>query len=615
MRRLGIVTGLVGFIALQPLAAQDYEVRKPAPSESHTIEFSSIGEDYFPSLQQLEAPKPGGEAAEEKLKAIKEAIGPKQEADRTKRSRSRAIDAPTATKGFQGNRPDGVPNDNDLAINRNGTIVSVTNSRISIFDTSGQRLERHSLEAFADTLDIEGNKYDPRVEYDPEADRFVIAYLNGTLDTTSHIIMAFSASADPRDDWNLYSLPGDAVDNGSWSDFPAMALTKDEVFLTVNLLYNDSSWQAGFRQSVIWQLDKQAGYQGQDLTQTVYSGITYNGEPIRNLTPIQGGDKLQGPEMHLLSNRNFTEQSRDFFVVTVTGKQDNPNTTVKTRQVTADAAYGAPPQAQQPSRETRFATNDARILDGYLIGNTVHFVGNTIDLATNKAAIYHGRLTNPETANNLELSVQTQPGKELGYPSIAYGQGEADQQKGLIITNHSGDSTFPGYSGIRFKGMEHSAVQTLKKGTSSVDRQRAETERWGDYSGLQRRYDSRKTYWAAGYYGYEKNLAKENGTWISRIRTGDPVSIGNADRQKAAAKAYPNPMQERLTVEFRIADPQLLSFNLYNSQGQRIQQLQRQFTNVGTHAFTFSVAPLTAGNYILKIQGEQGVIATQKLVK
>jgi hypothetical protein len=163
--------------------------------------------------------------------------------------------------------------------------------------------------------------------------------------------------------------------------------------------------------------------------------------------------------------------------------------------------------------------------------------------------------------------------------------------------------------------MEHSAVQTLKKGTSSVDRQRAETERWGDYSGLQRRYDSRKTYWAAGYYGYEKNLAKENGTWISRIRTGDPVSIGNADQQKAAAKAYPNPMQERLTVEFRIADPQLLSFNLYNSQGQRIQQLQRQFTNVGTHAFTFSVGPLTAGNYILKIQGEQGVIATQKLVK
>jgi hypothetical protein len=615
MRRLGIVAGLVGFMALQSLAAQNYQVHKPAPSEAHTVEFSSIGKDYFPSLQQLEAPKPGGEAAEEKLKAIKEAIGPKQEADRTKRERSRAIDAPTATKGFQGNQPDGVPNDNDLAINQNGTIVSVTNSRISIFDTSGQRLDRHSLEAFADTLSIEGNKYDPRVEYDPEADRFVIAYLNGTLDTTSRIIMAFSASADPRGDWNLYSLPGDAIDNGSWSDFPAMALTKDEVFLTVNLLYNDSSWQAGFRQSVIWQLDKQAGYRGEALTQTVYSGITLDGEPIRNLTPVQGGDNLHGPAMHLLSNRNFTAQSKDFFVVTVTGMQDNPNTTVQTRQVTADAAYGAPPQVGQPRRNTRFATNDARILDGYQIGNTIHFVGNSIDLATNRGAIYHGRLIDPESANTLELSVRTHPEKELGYPSIAYGEGEQGQQQGLIIANHSGDSTYPGYSGIRFKGMEHSTIKTLKAGTSSVNRQRAETERWGDYSGLQRRYSSSKTYWAAGYYGYEQNLAKENGTWISRIRTGAPVNVNNADQRSAAAKAYPNPMQERLTVEFNIEKPQLLSFNLYNGQGQRIQQLQQQFTNVGTHAFTFSVAPLAAGNYVLEVQGKQGTIATQKLVK
>lgn len=595
--------------------SQDYKVEQKAPAKPHTIHFSAIDKDYFPSLHTIEKPKPGGEKAEERLEAIKAEYGPKQFSNRAKNSQSAPIEAPQASKGFQGNKPDGVPNDNDLAINKNGTIVSVTNSRISIFDTSGKRLERHSLAAFAKTLDLNGNKYDPRVEYDPRADRFVLLFLNGTVDTNSHIVVAFSQTSDPRKDWNLYSLPGDAVNDGSWSDFPAMALTKDEVFITVNLLLNDSTWEAGFRQSIVWQLDKQAGYNGNQLKQTLYSDITYNGKPLRNLTPIQGGKNLTGPEVHIISNNNFAPQSQRFFVATITGKANDPTTELKINTVQSDEPYSVPPSADQPFRNTGFETNDARILDGYQMGNTLHFVGNSRVLSNNKAGIYHGKLTNPQTATTMKLEVTAAPGKELGYPSIAFGEKQDGKHTGLIIANHSSNNTNPGFSGMRFQGVKHSDVKTLKQGSSSVDRQQAEVERWGDYSGLQRRYNGTKTYWAAAYYGFEKNLAKENGTWISRIRPESLVGKQELQAKGNALKAYPNPIQNRLKLKFTLAKPQMLTFTLYNASGQRIKQFHEEFTGAGTHRFEFSVAPLASGAYVLKVRSPKGVIATKKLVK
>ena len=615
MKLLNILTVAVLLTGSLHAHGQGYKVTKPAPAQPHTIAFEDIEEDFYPTLQAITQPKPGGEKAEARLQAIKSKLPPKTGESHAKKRNKRAPEPPQASYGFQGNEPDGVPNDNDLAINQNGTIVSVTNARISIFDTSGKRLDRHSLEAFADTLDIQGNKFDPRVEYDPRADRFVLLFLNGTLDSTSYIIVAFSKTADPLGDWNLYSLPGDAVNDGSWSDFPAMALTKDEVFITVNLLYNDSTWEAGFRQSIVWQLDKQAGYQAQPLNQTLYTNLTINGRPIRNLTPLQGGASLQGPEMHLLSNDNFSPNSTNFYVVTITGKANDPDTKVQTNQVTADEPYSVPPSAAQPFRESGFETNDARILDGFQTGNTLHFVGNSRVLDNNKAGFYHGSLTNPRQAENMELAVMAAPGKELGYPSIAYGEMRNGKPSGLIIANHSGDTTMPGYSGVRFEGLDHSPVRTLKAGSSSVDRQQALVERWGDYSGLQRRYNGTRTYWAAGYYGFEEFLAKENGTWISRIRPQSLVGQPETAQPQQKLEAYPNPVQDRLNIRFQLDKAQLLTFTLVNSQGQRIRQIHEEFTKAGKHRFQFSMAPLSKGSYVLEVRSPEGLIGTKKLLK
>ena len=99
----------------------------------------------------------------------------------------------------------------------------------------------------------------------------------------NHICVAFSTSNNPLDDWNVYMLTGDALGTDHWTDYPAISLTNDELFITGNLLQHNVSWQEGFYQSLIWQIDKTQGYQGNDtLDFNLWSELKDDSVYIRN---------------------------------------------------------------------------------------------------------------------------------------------------------------------------------------------------------------------------------------------------------------------------------------------------------------------------------------------
>jgi hypothetical protein len=75
--------------------------------------------------------------------------------------------------------------------------------------------------------------------YDPKADKFVLMCPVGFVDSTSKIIVGFSQTNDPNGNWNLYTLPGNPLNNNLWSDYPMISMTEKELFLSINLLYND----------------------------------------------------------------------------------------------------------------------------------------------------------------------------------------------------------------------------------------------------------------------------------------------------------------------------------------------------------------------------------------
>src|SRR6185436_1112728 len=175
----------------------------------------------------------------------------------------------------------------------------------------------------------------PKAIYDPVADRFILVFLNGSTTTTSRIVICFSASNNPTGTWYFYTLNGNPNNDTTWSDYPAVSLTDSELFITVNSIIPNQPWQTGFAQTLAWQIDKQAGYNGDStMTSELWTNIKYNGTMIRYLCPVNGGSKPYGPHMYFLSNRNFGIQNDSIWLIEITGSKNDTNTKVTVQQVT-----------------------------------------------------------------------------------------------------------------------------------------------------------------------------------------------------------------------------------------------------------------------------------------
>lgn len=605
-----------------PAQGQETEYKKTGINKiarGKSINISSVKEDFKPHLEFI-APLPGGEKAATQLDKAKKNI-PGNKLRSAILQKKSSVPKPQVLRNFEGNISNGIPNDNDMAISNDGMIVSVVNSEIDVFNTAGDMKSDISLEKFGESLKIVGNKYDPKVLYDPDEDRFIIAFLNGRTDSTSYIILAFSETNDPTGDWNLFYLPGNPLMDTSWSDFPMIALTNDELFLTINLLYNDSSWQKGFKQTVIWQMDKYSGYQGDTLIYKLYSGIKYQGNSIRNLCPVQGGSGLVGPDIYFLSDKNFSNQTDTFFLVHLTGKMDDPSTKIEVQLIQSDNEYGVAPSADQadPFNTHSLQTNDARVLSAYIQNSKIHFVGNSVNFNNNLATIFHSIITDLAETPKIHLDIIDHPYLEFGYPSIVYvGTGTGD--KALIMANHTSDTVYPGYSTMLYDNGEYSDVAIAKRGDTWINAYSESDERWGDYTGLQRKYNEPGKVWASGYFGRMKKSTLNdprtsvNGTWISEL-TGN-VSAGIKESEKPSnTKIYPNPANDIILIDFETKSTEFLTYKLYDAQGKEVKLLMRALTKAGENQFTLSLAPLENGVYFLEISNENQKILTKKIIK
>jgi hypothetical protein len=82
---------------------------------------------------------------------------------------------PVVIKGIQGNTSSSVPNDNDIAVSNNGTVVSVVNSNMSVYNDTGKLLvNKRSLTSMTAAVGNYTWISDPRVIYDPNNDRFIL---------------------------------------------------------------------------------------------------------------------------------------------------------------------------------------------------------------------------------------------------------------------------------------------------------------------------------------------------------------------------------------------------------------------------------------------------------
>lgn len=605
---------------------KSYTVREGSTQKTYTFRkqgtfnFASTEADYQPALLVREMPKQGSS----KMQVYNY---PSAKEKPQENSEQKPSVLPDLIKGlsFIGN-PFNVstPCDNDLAISDSGFVVSVTNTNIFIRNiTTGTSYPVKSLAAFTTPVNNKHQEFDPKVMYDPVYNRFVLMCMVGFVDSTSKMIVGFSQTSNPTGSWNLYTLPGDALNNGLWSDYPMIAMTEKELFLSVNLLYNDSTWQKGFVETIIWQMDKKKGYNGQPLSSVLHSNIKFNGKAVRNLCPAKGGSKLYKPNMYFVSNRNLASQNDTVFLVNVTDTINASTNTVTVKALVTNQPYYFPPDGRQTTPTQSLATNDCRNLGAFYENNKIQYVHNTKNPANNHVTIYYGVLDNPQSATPLITGyILPNDTMDFAYPNISYAGKSSTDNASIITFDHTSNKINPGVSAMQADASGNfSKVLRIQNGLTFVNLLNGNLERWGDYSGSQRRYNKPGEVWMSGYfaYSYSGSYPWAHAAWIAQITTSvvvvDTTSLSHSDNNVPGnVQVFPNPASDIFSVSFSIPKPEYLNFELCDTQGKLLTVLLRDWVIVNENVFSFKTGSLPKGVYFLKITGNYNTNIVRKII-
>ena len=598
-----------------------------------TIDPSQTTAQALAFIYPTGAPSPGGPSYKDFIAAQKI----KQDYTNFPASENAAktMTTPTPVKGFgtsvyrltpSGSPYDytgGIPNDNAMAISKDGILCAAVNSIFWALDlNTGELLMPgpiglKSLQQMAGGTAFE-NYYDPKLIYDPTQDRFVLVFLKDNDAANSRIIVCFSSSNNPADPWYVYRLNGNPLNNNRWTDFPAISLSESGLVVTANLIIPGVSWQVGFDGSVIWHLDKMAGFDGEDVNATVYTQISHDGKFTRNLHAVRGHDNI-ADQLQFLSNRNFDLQNDTIFLITLNEGQD---TTINTQALVSNIPYGVPPNGKQGDTDTSDATkglqtNDGRVLGAIQKDDWIQFVSTTAHGNNANAGIYHGFIANAQSSDpTITARVFYHPDRDYGYPNIAWTGAHTSQIQSLIGFNYTSIEGHPGVGAVQLgNDSSFSDPIDLKAGTTYVDRHSDSYERWGDYFAIQNMYDQQgqiipSEVWMSGFYG---DGPQQNRTYIAQVFGQDTLVPPHPD----GGVAYPNPIVEGklLTVQFNLEQEQNIQAQLFSANGQFIQNLTSRLLPSGPAEMLIDMNGLSQGTYVVRITGDGGFSKIEKIIK
>lgn len=600
------------------LYAQHAKVRKYTSPLSGSVILSELEDKYNAEVHSLESPRPDANADRQRLYNAKQEVAKLFPYKRGNAAyKTTAIGAPVLTTNFIADSLTGTPPDNDMAISKNGKAVSVVNSNIAITNAdSGKMISRKTLKVMSTAVNLGGTqnyRYDPKVIYDPEADKFICVMLNSTNED-NYIVLGFSQSNDPAGQWNFYKFYGDYKGDTTWFDYPSIAITKDEFFLTGNKIKFNASWQAGFTETVIYQVKKQDGYTGaSNITYQIWDSISYNGIQIRNLYPTKGGSSIKGPEQYFLSNRNFDVQNDTIFLVKIPDVISSGNTNLDIKVLISPTKYGVPQDGRQPDTSATLATNDGRILGAFIDGDEIQFVSTTVTPVSGASGVFHGVIKNyastPTFSSAQIFSIDT---LDFGYPNVTYAGNPWGVRQSVISFNFTGPNMYPGVGAIMFDGAGYSPMTIAKSGISSIKVLAQKQQRWGDYMGAQVDWNNTGSVWIEGIYG---RTGQSYGSWIAKLNS-PLLAVNNTNTKNADYKLYPNPALHYISFEFEVVQSTKTTFYIYDIQGKLVDKLLEHPCKQGLNRIQFNIGTLPAGNYVLKATSIEGAeIMSRKFVK
>lgn len=517
------------------------------------------------------------------------------------------VNPPVISTNFGAFPPNGVPNDNNIAISDSGIIIAAQNTAIRIFNDAGTYYTVQSLNGIGGYTSL-SSSYDPRVTYDPVADRFILVFLTGYTWQNTKINVCFSKTNNPTNGWWVYKLDGNPLNDSTWSDYPSIAMSDTELFVTVNTFYNGSVNNSGYKQSTIWQINKIKGYTGVPFgtgDTKYYHNIKYAGNPLFNLTPIKGGMTTYGDSIYFLSNKAHTANNDTlFFLLKI--NTTIPNSPVLTMNLCTDVLpYTLPPNAPQKNDTIKLNTNDCRILDGFYHNQQIHFVMNARQMPANRSAVLYGRIKNLNTTRNID-EVFIPDTLHNAFGSICFAGITAAENSAFVAFNHSGDSIFAGCSAVFIDDvMQISNPVRIKLGTSRMRQLGSQPERWGDYTGIQRKYNEPGVAWAACSRGIINGTTGRPEAWVAKLSNPVLVNISQTSLQTPQNNPFtihPNPVHTQMNVTFEHHATEPAQIYITDIQGKTVVILYQDYIKGGKNTIYFNINPLPAGIYMIVMQ-------------
>lgn len=484
------------------------------------------------------------------------------------------------------------PMDNTMAISDAGFIVSADNSTIDFYTDGPDTLQQFQLHTdfYGDTT-ISNRGFDPKVTYDRWAHRFILVMLLDQDNRENKMIVSFSKAEDPRLGWNHYYLNSDTLDQDQYFDFPLIAINAKELFVSGNMVNDGANVPTGNK---LFQINLQEGYDSLPLRCRVWTDLRdADGDLAAFVCPLGHGlqDSAYERGVYLASTKTLwtlpTPSSTDLFWYFLDDSLGVANPTIQTHQLQT-TAYSQPNSGLQLNGIDSIQTGDCRVLSGYYLRGKLNFV--YVKSTNGFATIVLNRI---DVATNTNLRVPwgfSNGNLHYCYPSIAfYGPDEQDEDNLIVCFQRTGASIYPQLLMVQFDDSVFAGSSVVVKqgiGPISMNGTGA-TERWGDYTGIQRRFGTAyPACWLVGSYpaGQDSNyFGRPNAlnAYIAEVSdTLVPNAFAEPNHLSRVIEVFPSPITEGWLYFTFPQDRKLITIRATNVIG---QTLTTYFTSAGTN--------------------------------
>ncbi len=492
-------------------------------------------------------------------------------------------------------------------------VVAIRNSRILLY-----RLTPNTVASATDSLEgfmatplppswFFKSVLDPRVIYDAVSERYIMTFLalkrgivsGNQVVNDSRLQIYVSTTNNPLDPWYEYLIEDEDVTDINWYiDYPILGQSIEEVFLTANI-YPKNTPNETFQDNLVLVFPKDSIYNG--IKSLTNLNIVNPADTLFTMYPISSGEfGNYGPGIYLVHTDPLGYQD-SLWIYNIDNDISSGNFNIFVTTIGTNN-YSPTNNLNQLSSSVKIDGTDCRITGGFILGNTIHYVFNTLG-ASYPSQISYNRLN---TANwqNTEYRYNV-----VGiYPSLS-SFGSSTSNPSALISYQSSDSlTYPSFH----------VVSCDSAGDWGNDITLAAGQRenlygfLGDYTGTYRNQSKAlPTSWVYGCY----MPSDSNVNYFNRLSEIVYVNTNGVTQifEKQEFSVFPNPIENKFSLTFDKSNFSQVICNLIDNQGREVYKFYEG--NVSNMPHSFIKPPIASGTYFLKlIDNQKRTIAYEKVI-